>query len=151
MASSQNGMANKFKFRDIIPGIDRYQRLANAIDWLITAELVIKIPIVNFGESPLKAYTKEAQFKLLVFDVGILGSMLRYEIEFLFESETGVIPLEIKSGSHTRSESLKKFADKYHPPYSVIMSANNLLIDVSSSKHWYPLYLASQFPLSTST
>lgn len=191
MASGQNGMANKFKFRDIVPGIDRYHRLANAIDWLITAGLAIKIPIVNFGETPLKAYTKEGQFKLLLFDVGILGTMIhlapqsilnyaygtykgyfaenyvaqellaslqqplyswqenRAEIEFLCEINESVIPIEVKSGWVTRNKSLQKFADKYRPPYCVIMSANNLMIDALQAWHCYPLYLAGQFPLKT--
>ncbi len=189
MASSHNDAANKFKFRDIVPGIDRYQRLANAIDWLITAGLVIKIPVVNFGEAPLKAYSKEGQFKLLLFDVGILGVMIRLsphsimrydygtykgyfaenyvaqellaslqqplyswqenrsEIEFLCEVEGNVIPIEVKSGRITHSGSLKKFTGKYYPPYSVVMSVNDLTIDISQARHCYPLYLTNRFPL----
>ncbi len=189
MAGAHNGMANKFKFRDIVPGIDRYNRLADAIDWLTTAGLVIKIPIVNFSEAPLKAYTQEGRFKLLLFDIGILGAMInlsphsivnydygtykgyfaenylaqellaslqkplyswqenRAEIEFLCEMDHGIIPIEVKSGWITHSKSLQKYADKYHPQYCVIMSANGLVIDVSQARHCYPLYLAGRFPL----
>ncbi len=37
--------------------------------------MVIKIQITNRGEVPFSAFTKESWFKLLVFDVGILGAM----------------------------------------------------------------------------
>ncbi|MBS0350366.1 MAG: DUF4143 domain-containing protein [Proteobacteria bacterium] len=189
MARSQDGTANKFKFRDVVPGIDRYQRLANAIDWLTTAGLIIKIPVVNYGQAPLKAYTKEGQFKLLLFDVGILGAMIRLsvhsilsydygtykgyfaenyvaqeliaslqqpiyswqknrnQIEFLCELQGEVIPIEVKSGSVVQSNSLQKYIDKYHPSYSVIMSANNLSVAFLQARHCYSLYLANRFPL----
>ena len=185
MASYQNSMAGKFKFRGVVPGVDRYSRLAGAIDWLITAGLVIKIPVVNYGQSPLFAYTKEGQFKLLLFDIGILGAMIHLspqsilnydygaykgyfaenyvaqelsasleqplfswqenqsEVEFLCEIADQVIPIEVKSGWITRNKSLQKFVNKYHPPYSVIMSANSLMIDDTQNVHCYPLYLAA--------
>lgn len=176
-------MVNRFKFTDVVPGVDCYHRLANAIDWLITAGLIVKIALVNSGELPLTAYTKEGYFKLLLFDVGMLGAMVhlsprtilaydygtykgyfaenfvaqelqtalqrplyswqenRYELEFIYETYNAAIP-EVKSGSITKSKSLQKFIEKYRPPYSVIMSANNLFIDTVSKRHCYPLYLA---------
>ena len=45
------------------------------IDWLEGAGLVNKIAIVDKARLPLMAYTKENVFKLLMFDVGILGAM----------------------------------------------------------------------------
>ena len=65
----------RFKFKGVVPGVTHYDRLAEAIDWLEAAGLIIKIPIVNTGYLPFKGYAKENFFKLLIFDVGILGSM----------------------------------------------------------------------------
>jgi predicted AAA+ superfamily ATPase len=75
LARTEDGSAHKFKFKDIIPGVNRYSRLVNVIDWLEGAGFIIKIPIINRAELPLAAYTKENAFKLLIFDIGILGAM----------------------------------------------------------------------------
>lgn len=75
LAQSQDGSAGKFKFKGVVPGIDKYSRLVNAIDWLEAARLVIKVPIVNSGKIPFSAYTTEGTFKLYLFDVGLLGAM----------------------------------------------------------------------------
>lgn len=71
----QDGSISKFRFKNIVPGIDRYSRLAGAIDWLEKAGLIIKVNIVQQVNFPLTAYAKEGIFKLLMFDVGILGAM----------------------------------------------------------------------------
>jgi len=75
LALAQDGSAQKFKFKGVIPGINRYDRMAGPIDWLQSAGLIIKIPIANAAQLPLAAYTKENAFKLYMFDVGILGAM----------------------------------------------------------------------------
>lgn len=75
LAQSQDGSAKRFQFKGIIPGVDRYQRLVNVLNWLQAAELIIKIPVIEHVELPLMAYTEENHFKLYLFDVGILGAL----------------------------------------------------------------------------
>lgn len=75
LASTQDASAKKFKFRDSVKRIDRYSKLADAIDWLENAGLIIKIHIVSESQLPLKSHKKENSFKLVLFDVGILGAM----------------------------------------------------------------------------
>lgn len=189
LAQSQDGSSKRFQFKGIVPGIDRYQRLAGALDWLQAAELIIKIPIVEHVELPLMAYTEESRFKLYLFDVGILGALSnlapksildydygtykgyfaenfvaqeffaknvthlnswqqnRAEIEFLYVLDNQVIPVEVKSGWVTRSQSLNKYAEKYHPPYRVTFSAKSLHIDLNNHYQNYPMYMAYWFPL----
>ncbi len=191
LASTQNDMADRFRFKDVIPGIDRYQRLAGAIDWLDAADLIIKVPIAYTIEQPLKAYAKESLFKLLYSDVGLLGARCeispetimqdnyggykgyiaenfvaqalysndlhdmntifswqehRAEIEFLQTTDSGIIPIEVKAGTNTRAKSLEKLINKYHPNYSVILSANNISHDNDNKIYKFPLYLASLQP-----
>lgn len=188
LAQSQES-TKRFQFKGIIPGIDRYQRLADVIGWLLAAGLIIKVPVIEHVEPPLKAYTKESYFKLYIFDIGVLGALAdlapksildydygtykgyfaenfvaqeftakdifnlyswqenRAEIEFLYTLDDQVIPIEVKSGSVTRNQSLNKYADKYHPPYRVTFSAKNLNIDLKNNYCNYPLYLANWFPL----
>lgn len=189
LAQTQDGSAKRFRFKDIIPGIDRYQRLANVIDWLTAAGLIIRVPVIEQAGIPLQAYTKESWFKLYLFDTGILGALAslppasvlgyeygtykgyvaenfvaqeftarninplyswqenRAEIEFLYVLNTDIIPIEVKSGQITRSQSLNKYAEKYHPPYRATFSGKTLHIDQQNHYHRYPLYMAYWFPL----
>jgi len=75
LAKEQDGSAGKFKFKGVIPGIRRYSKLAGSIDWLVTAGLIIKVRVVNSGQLPFSAHTTENNFKLYIFDVGLLGAL----------------------------------------------------------------------------
>lgn len=70
------------------------------------------------------------------------------EVEFIRQIGNNVLPIEVKSGTATRSRSLKIFADKYAPPYRTIMSGKHFNIDQENKVYNYPLYLASLFPLN---
>lgn len=76
LEKARDQTVGRYRFRGVIPGISHSERLANVIDWLENAGLVIKIPIVNQGFLPFKGHSKENIFKLMLFDVGILGSMI---------------------------------------------------------------------------
>ncbi len=67
------------------------------------------------------------------------------EIEFLREVDGAIIPVEVKSGWVTQAKSLKVFIEKYHPPYSVILSAKNLTVNKAKDVIRAPHYLANQF------
>ena len=75
LAQAQDASATKFKFKGVIPGIDRYSKLVDALDWLEAAGLILKVNIVNKAALPLKAYAKANAFKLFLFDVGLLGAL----------------------------------------------------------------------------
>lgn len=75
LAREQDGSAHKFKFKGVIPNVDRYSRMADAVDWLCAAELVIKVPIANKAQLPISAYTKDSAFKLYLSDIGLLGAL----------------------------------------------------------------------------
>ncbi|MDR2538024.1 MAG: ATP-binding protein [Treponema sp.] len=48
------------------------------------------------------------------------------ELDFLFQDTLGnVIPLEVKAADNVRAKSLLYFVEKYHPPYSIRVSARN--------------------------
>ena len=189
LGRDQNGAAPKFVFKDVLPGVKGYERMAGVIDWLETAGLVLRVPIANCGQLPFSAYTKENAFKLFVFDVGILGALSRLpvkavldydfgtykgyyaenfvaqtfrsgnradavcwregtaEVEFLTDVEGKAVPVEVKSGWVTQAKSLKSFSDKYRPAFSAVLSGRNAGCDKHLGRHYYPLYLASKFPL----
>ncbi|MBB72764.1 MAG: ATPase [Legionellales bacterium] len=89
LASTQDTSAKRFQFKDIIPGIDRYSRLSSAIDWLITAGLIIKVPLIKRPELPLAAYADEARFKCFMFDIGILGAMNKITPQTILQYDFG--------------------------------------------------------------
>lgn len=47
------------------------------------------------------------------------------EIDFLILKDDHVIPVECKSGNHVKSRSLAVYIEKYHPAYSIRISARN--------------------------
>lgn len=79
LGKSQDESAKKFIFKDAVAGLNRYDRLAGAIDWLGKAGLIIKVNITNSGHLPFSAYCKENIFKLFPFDIGILGALSHLE------------------------------------------------------------------------
>lgn len=89
LARNLDGSASKFIFKGVVPQADRYQQLAGPIDWLEAAGLVIKVSIVESAQIPLKAYTKENFFKLLLFDVGILAAMSDLSAQSILTYEYG--------------------------------------------------------------
>lgn len=184
LGQDEDSGAEKFKFKDAIPGITEYSRLENALNWLIKTGLMIKVPILKQIAIPLKAHTEENKFKLFIFDVGILGSLtdikapsiLNYnygtykgffaenfvaqelmtadsrsdrlfcwqgkssEIEFVRDHEGEIVPLEVKSGTNTKSKSLSVFIEKYKPKLSVKISAKQFHFDKAKQRLSLPLY-----------
>ena len=47
------------------------------------------------------------------------------EIDFLLNSSTGIIPVEVKSSENVRSRSLQVYVEKYRPNYAIRVSARN--------------------------
>jgi len=89
LAQSQDGSAKKFSFKDVLPGASRYSRLAGPIDWLQACGLLIKVSICHSAQVPLRAFTKENEFKLYVFDVGLLGQMSGLAPQSIYEYDYG--------------------------------------------------------------
>lgn len=89
LGKSQDTSVKKFLFKDLGSGLNRYDRLAAAMDWLEKAGLIIKVNIVHSEQLPFSAYTKENTFKLLLFDVGILGALSDLEPRVILDQEYG--------------------------------------------------------------
>ncbi len=109
LAQSIDGSAARFHFQDIVQGIDRYSRLANVFDWLINAGLILKVSIIEQLQQPLSSCASESRFKLLVFDVGILGALGNLAPKSILEYDYGTykgyfaenfIAQEFVSGNH---------------------------------------------------
>lgn len=64
------------------------------------------------------------------------------EVEFLLETPSGVIPMEVKSGRVTQSKSLNVFEERYHPQQSIVLSARN--VKTHGSRLYVPVYAAGR-------
>lgn len=89
LAREQDATAPKYKFQGVVPELKGYSRMSGPIDWLQAAGLVLRVPIVNCGQSPLAAYASDNTFKLFVFDVGILGALSGIAPETILEYQYG--------------------------------------------------------------
>jgi predicted AAA+ superfamily ATPase len=74
-----------------------------------------------------------------------LGMPLRHwtsgntaEVDFLLETNDGVIPVEVKAGDNVRAKSLRYYIEKYHPPYAIRVSSKNF--GMESGIKSIPLY-----------
>ncbi len=90
LSAQVDASTKRYRFNHIIPGKKSYAHLQGPIDWLENAGLIIKISICNRAEIPLKAFCKNNLFKLFVFDIGILGSMLNLPIQSILEQDYGI-------------------------------------------------------------
>lgn len=89
LAQTQDGSVKKFKFKGVIPGIDRYTKMVDALDWLESAGLILKVNLINRVALPFKAYTKDNAFKLFLFDIGLLGAMSEIAPATILEYDYG--------------------------------------------------------------
>jgi len=47
------------------------------------------------------------------------------ELDFVIQKDNDIIPIEVKTGTTTKSKSLNMFAEKYRPPYSIRVSSKH--------------------------
>ena len=80
---------NRYQFKGVISKNTKYAHLQDAIDWLVTSGLIIKVPFVNKPETPLVAYSKPNLFKLFLFDIGILNAMLDIDFGIIIGQKQG--------------------------------------------------------------
>jgi predicted AAA+ superfamily ATPase len=86
-----DGSIKRFRFKGVLAGKRTYTQLQSTISWLENAGLIFKIfPVEGKPRIPLKAFSKENIFKLLVFDVGILGAMLDLSYKDLMDQDYGI-------------------------------------------------------------
>jgi len=63
-----------------------------------------------------------------------------YEVDFIIQREDKIIPIEVKSGSNTRSRSLMEYKRQYNPDICIRISSKNF--GFSNGIKAVPLYSA---------
>ncbi len=90
LSATADGTAKKFKFKNVISkGFRSYEALADPIDWLVKAALVSKLPIIEHPANPLNQAVTDSKFKLMMFDIGILGAMVNLSPQAIINNNYG--------------------------------------------------------------
>lgn len=90
LSKQQDGGTKKFKFRDVISkGYRSYEDLADPVDWLVKAGLAFKVNVNENPSIPLFSGIKENNFKLYLFDTGLLGAMVNLQPENIMRYDYG--------------------------------------------------------------
>ena len=90
LSAEVDASTKRYRVNHVIPGKKSFGQLQGPIDWLQNAGLVIKVPVCNKAELPLKAFCKNNFFKLFVFDIGLLGSMLGLAPQSVLDQNYGM-------------------------------------------------------------
>ncbi len=182
--------SEKFIFKNVFPGKRSYEDFFGPIQWLQKAGLIYQIHILDSIKVPLSVQKKESQFKLFVFDVGLMNhlagtsfsqilgydfshkgfiseafilqemialkikSNLIYsykhsmtEIEFIFDYEGDILPIEVKAGLNLKSKSLSTYLLRHNPKKALRFSQRTL--NLQSTKEMkvrqdWPLFLIQE-------
>ena len=89
LSKEQDSSAKRFQFKNVVPNVKEYRRLASSIDWLEKAGMIVKVSIANQALLPFSAYCKESMFKLFAFDVGMLGAISNLSPQTILNYEYG--------------------------------------------------------------
>ena len=159
----------RFQYKLIKKGA-RAAEFENAIEWLVSANLVHKIYRAEQIMKPLENYRDIDDFKIYLSDIGLLmaqkdvslndilfmeseltdfkgGMTENYvenclvssgfkthfwrndkgtkEVDFIVNIDGKLIPIEVKSGDHTGSDSLNDYIRLFNPDYSIRISEKN--------------------------
>ncbi|MDR1087930.1 MAG: AAA family ATPase [Coriobacteriales bacterium] len=78
--------------------------------------------------------------KVQALDLHYWSSENTAEVDFLLQTDEGIIPIEVKAGSNVRSKSLTIYREKYKPPYALRFSQKNFGLEQGIRS--LPLYAA---------
>lgn len=187
---SQLAKENKKLIYSAIKRGARGREYEEAIGWLLSSGLILKVNRIEKPGLPLKHYEDESAFKLYFLDVGLLGAASSLnvetilngnklftefkgalseqyvcqhlfenlgeephywsaknssgEIDFIFEYENKVFPVEVKAETNLRSRSLRAFAEKFQIGQSLRFSLSG-----AKEQGWMtniPLYAIETVP-----
>ena len=159
----------RFQYKIIKKGA-RAAEYENAIEWLVSANLIHRLYRAEQIMKPLENYRDIDDFKIYLSDMGLLtsqkgilpndiffmedeltdfkggmtenyvctqlvraGFKLHFwrndkgtkEVDFIIVQNGKLVPVEVKSGEHTKSESLDEYIRLFNPQYSIRISEKN--------------------------
>lgn len=89
LAANREASVKRYRFKDAVPGKKGFAQLRGPINWLEKAGLILKIKVCNRAEIPLELFCKPNMFKLFLFDIGLLGTMLGIPPNIVLKEDYG--------------------------------------------------------------
>lgn len=174
----------RFQYKIMKKGA-RAAEYENAIEWLVSANLISRVYRVEQILKPLENYKNINDFKIFLSDMGLLcaqkdlraediffmekelidfkgGMTENYvsiqftrsglkpyywkngkgtkEVDFIISLKGQLIPVEVKSGSHSSAASLNEYIQLFHPAYAIRISEKNFGFENNIQS--VPLYAA---------
>ena len=74
---------------------------------------------------PLTEHYVANELKMKGYELYYWESDGKAELDFIIQKETDIIPIEVKSSTHTKSRSLDLYMKKYNPKYAIRISEKN--------------------------
>jgi hypothetical protein len=89
LSTNIEGSVRRYRFKGVIPRKKGYAELQGPIDWLEKAGLIIKVKVCKKAGIPLESFCRNNMFKLLLFDIGLLGCMLDLPVNLIYSQDYG--------------------------------------------------------------
>ena len=135
----------KFMYGAVREGA-RARDFEEAIEWLVSAGMLNRVYNVSKMEHPLSAFDKLDQFKLFVFDTGLLKQMagvdnsaILLKTDFVVQNKMEIIPIEVKGGEDRSANSFKTYVVNNTPEHAYRFSKRGYRKDGDFTN--LPLYL----------
>lgn len=137
----------------------RARDFEEAIEWLVSAGMLNRVYNVSKMEHPLSAFNKLNQFKLFLFDIGLLKHMVginnnaillkaNYQFKgplvknYVLQQLRGQFPVKVKSGEDKTAPSFKKYIVEHHLENAIRLSKRGYRKDGVFTN--IPLYLVGK-------
>lgn len=91
LSKNLDDSVKRYRFKDVLPKKKSFADLQGPIDWLVNANLALKVKICNRAELPLQAFCKDNIFKLYLFDIGLLGCLLDLPVAAILDDRYGIV------------------------------------------------------------
>lgn len=89
LPSQLSNTSHKFQYSKINKNA-KSREYETPLDWLIAANMVLKVNNVSLPEKPLKGFENQETFKLFLSDVGLLNNFLNIKINDILNDEIGI-------------------------------------------------------------
>lgn len=120
----------------------RAKEFENAIQWLVDAGLVYKIPRVSKADKPLKFYEDSGAFKLFVLDLGLLGALSEVDAKDVLVNNTAFSEYK---GAFTEQYVLQELKSVNSKIYYYSKERSELELDFIIQKYYvYPIEVKAE-------
>jgi len=89
LSRAQDETVKRFIFKDVVPNRKGFDAIRGPLTWLQEARLCIRSNIAGRAEHPLRSFCADNRFKVFLFDIGILNSLLKIPGEAILGEKLG--------------------------------------------------------------